>query len=74
MMPVKKIYIDSRQRVTDASNTANFKIELPYSYKMPDDTVFVICDVCIPHSWFTVEKGINRSIEFQVNVVGASTT
>ena len=41
---------------------------------MPDDTVFFICDVWIPHSWFTVETGINDSIYFQVNVVGVSTT
>ena len=41
---------------------------------MPADTVFFICDVCTPHLWFTVETGINESIDFQVNVVCVSTT
>ena len=41
---------------------------------MPADTVFFICDACTPHSWFTVETGINDSIDAHVNVFGASTT
>ena len=41
MLPVKKFYIDSRQSVSDVYNSANFRIELDRSYKMPPDTVFL---------------------------------
>ena len=32
-------YIDSRHATSDSENSANFKIELPYRFKMTDDTV-----------------------------------
>ena len=66
MLPVKKIYIDSRQSVTDTSNSSDFKIGLPYNYKMPPDTVFFICDVCVPPTWWTVEEGINDKLYFGI--------
>ena len=69
MLPVKKIYIDSRHSTNDSRDSSNFKIDLPYTYKMPSDTVFFITDVCIPHSWYTVELGINNRIYFQINVL-----
>ena len=67
MLPVKKIYIDSRQSVSDVYNSANFRIELDRSYKMPPDTVFFITDCCIPHSWMTVETGSNDNIYFMAS-------
>jgi hypothetical protein len=69
MLPIKKIYIDSRHSTAESVNSSNFKIELPYSYKMPSDTVFFITDVCIPHSWMTVEKDINNRIYFEINIM-----
>ena len=36
---------------------------------MPSDTVFFITDVCIPHSWYTVEFNINNRLYFQINVL-----
>lgn len=69
MLPVKKIYIDSRRSTHDSRDSSNFKIDLPYTYKMPPDTVFFITDVCIPHSWYTVEFGINNRLYFQINVL-----
>ena len=58
MLPATKIYIDSRQSVSDVQNSASFSVELDRSYKMPHDTVFFITDCCIPHSWMTVETGV----------------
>ena len=69
MLPVKQIYIDSRRSTADSNNSSNFKIELPYSYKMPPDTVFFITDVCIPHSWYTCEFDISNRPYFQINVL-----
>ena len=67
MIHAKKIYIDSRQSVSDVYNSANFRIELDRSYKMPPDTVFFITDCCIPHSWMTVETGSNDNIYFMAS-------
>ena len=49
MLPIKKIYVDSRHRTPDSIDTSNFKIELPYSVQLPDNTVFFVTDVSIPH-------------------------
>ena len=63
------MYIDSRRSTNESRDSSNFKIDLPYTYKMPADTVFYITDVCIPHSWYTVEFGINNRLYFQINVL-----
>ena len=53
-LPVKKIYIDSAFRRLDSVSASNFKIELPYTVKFNDNTIFYVDDVCIPHTWHTV--------------------
>ena len=55
MLPIKKIYVDSTYKTKDSVSNANFKIALPQTMFMPDNTVFYIDDVAIPHSWYTVE-------------------
>ena len=54
MLPVKKIYVDSKCKTADSVSDSNFKFQLPQSVFLPDDTKFFISDVCIPHSWYTV--------------------
>ena len=49
MLPLKKIYIDSRDRTVDSKSASNFKIELPNTVQMPENTVFFVTDVCVPH-------------------------
>ena len=39
MLPIKKIYVDSRHRTAESESSSNFKIELPYSITLPDNTV-----------------------------------
>ena len=34
------------------------------SIDLPENTFFIIDDVCIPHSWWTVEEGINDTLFF----------
>ena len=55
MLPIKKIYVDSKYKTKDSISDANFKITLPQTMFLPDNTVFYIDDVAIPHSWYTVE-------------------
>ena len=61
-LPLKKIYVDTRYRTSDSVSTSNFKIELPYSVVLPENSTFQLTDICIEHSWLTVETGINDTI------------
>ena len=70
MLPVKKIYVDSRQSTSDSQNSSNIKIELDRSYRLSPDTVYFITDICIPHSWMTVETGSNDDIYFMITENG----
>jgi hypothetical protein len=62
MLPLKKIYIDSRDRTPDSRSASNFKIELPQTVQMPDNTVFYVTDVCIPNVWKTIEENFNDKL------------
>ena len=67
MLPIKKIYIDSKFRTPDSISSSNFKYDLPESYLMPQNSAFYVCDVCIPHSWYTIEAGINNTFSLHVS-------
>ena len=60
MLPVKKIYVDSKYKTADSKSDSNFKFQLPQTCYMPDDTKFFISDVCIPHTWYTVNDFNNK--------------
>jgi len=59
MLPVKKIYLDSRFKTSDSKSHTDFKIDLGQSYYFPDDTYFYVDDVNIPNSWYSVESNSN---------------
>jgi len=65
MLPIKKICIDSRNRTADSVDASNFKIQLPYTIEMPDNTVFFVTDVCIPHVYQLIEAGVNDKLYFK---------
>ena len=52
-LPIKKVYIDSKYKTKDSKSDSNFKFELPQTCLMPNNCVFFVDDVAIPHSWFT---------------------
>ena len=60
MLPIKKIYIDSRFKSSSSDSHSNFSIDLPDTFLMPDDTGFYIDDVCTPHSWYPIEDQYNN--------------
>ena len=62
MLPLKKIYIDSRDRTVDSKSSSKFKIELPNTIQMPENAVFFVTDVCIPHVWKTIEADFNDKL------------
>jgi len=59
-LPIKKIYIDSKFKISGTDS--DFRCQLKDSYLMPENAVFKICDVCIPHSWTTIMTGINSKL------------
>ena len=67
MLPIKKIYIDSKHRTKDSLSSSHFKYDLPESFLMPDNCGFYVCDVCVPHSWYTIEHGINDKFYLHVS-------
>ena len=64
MLPIKKIYIDTRLKAPDSRSDSDFFIDLPATLLMPEDCGFYIDDVCLPHSWYTVEEGRNDKLCF----------
>ena len=62
MLPIKKLYIDSRDQTPDSISDSNFKIDLPQVMQMPPNSVFFITDVSVPHVWTTVEQGFNDKL------------
>lgn len=69
-LPVKKIYIDSKFRRADSVSSSSFKFELPYTLQLPDNAMFYVDDVCIPHNWYTVETGVNDQLYFRIQFAG----
>ncbi len=57
MLPIKKIYIDSRFKSSDSASNSDFKIDLPTTLLMTEDTGFYIDDVCVPRTWYPAEDG-----------------
>ena len=57
MLPIKKLDIGSRFKSSNSASHSGFKIDLPQNSLMPEDTGFYIDDVCMTHSWYSIEAG-----------------
>ena len=68
MLPIKKIYVDSRWKTASSNSDTDFSIQLPQNYFMPKNTVFFIDHVCIPVSWYSVQKGRNNKFYFKIGM------
>lgn len=69
-LPVKRVYIDTRFKTADSASTSHFRFELPRNLPLPDRCVFYVDDITIPHSWYTVEAGINDNLYFRYSLSG----
>ena len=69
-LPVKKIYIDSKFKTLDSFSNTNFKYQLPRNVTLPSNCTFYIDDVSIPHSWWTIEAGVNDRLFVQWYALG----
>ena len=68
MLPIKKIYVDSRWKTSNSKSDTDFSIQLPQNYFMPKNTVFFIYHVCIPVSWYSVQKNRNNKFYFKIGM------
>jgi hypothetical protein len=66
-LPIKKIYIDTKYKTHDSISNSNFETELPMSVTFPENSVFYIDDVSIPHSWYVIEAGVNDKLYIYVS-------
>ena len=67
MLPAKKIYIDSKFKTPDSKSTSDFKFELKETILLPQNTIAYIDNMTIPHSWYSIETGINDKLYIQVS-------
>ena len=67
MLPIKKIYIDSRFKSSDSRNDSDFYVTLPQNMLMPDGCGFYLDDISIPVSWYTIGKDVNDRLYYRVN-------
>lgn len=67
MLPVKKIYVDSRFKTPDSVSNSNFKFQLPRTLHMPKNTVFYVENFVCAHAWYSIEEGINDNLYMVIN-------
>jgi hypothetical protein len=64
MLPITKLYVDSRFKSSDSVSDSDFKIDIPINLLMPEHTGFYIDDVSIPVSWYTIDANRNNKLWF----------
>jgi hypothetical protein len=74
MLPIKKIYVDSREKTPDSKSHSDFFIDLPTTYLMPEDTGFYLEDIVIPVSWYPVTNFFSNALYIEVSKTGSTTS
>lgn len=62
MLPIKKLYIDSRFKAPDSVSDSDFYVDLPQTLLMPEGTGFYLDDISIPVSWYPIEQNRNNKL------------
>ena len=70
MLPVKKIYIDSRSKTDDSSSHTELRYDLGTTFYMPEGTNYYVDDVNIPNSGYSIEAGINNRMYVRYLLTG----
>ena len=71
-LPVRKIYIDTRFKSNDSTSNSDFRFQLGKSVFLLKDSTFCIDDINIPHSWNTIEAGVNDRLYVAWRLVEAN--
>jgi hypothetical protein len=56
VLPVRKIYVDSRYKTSNSKSNSDFKYELLESVSLPNKTVLFVDDVIIPVSFVNIDS------------------
>jgi hypothetical protein len=67
MLPIKKIYVDTRHKTPDSRSNSDFTVQLPETFHMPENAIFYVDDICIPYSWYTIETDTNDCLYLLVS-------
>ena len=59
-IPIRKLYIDSRQRTSGSSH--DFTVEIPQQLNFGKNVVACVQDFCCPHSSWTLQQGVNDQL------------
>ena len=62
VLPIKKIYVDTKYKAHSSISNSNFNVELLMSVTFPEKSMFYIDLVSIPHSWYVIEAGVNDKL------------
>ena len=68
MLKFKKVYIDSSYKVSGTSS--DFTIDLPETVQLENNMLCQIHEVSVPHSWYSIQKGVNDRIFVRVEHTG----
>ena len=68
----RKIYIDTKYKTKDSVSNSNFKIELPETVLLPEKCKAYLDEICIPHSFYTIETGITDKLYIHASTTGAN--
>jgi len=71
-LPCKKVLIDTVWKTASSRSNSDFLFELPESLTMPDNCVFYVDDVCVPHAWYTIETGVNDRFYVHIGSIDAN--
>ena len=66
-LEVQKIFIDSRYRTATSKSDSDFSIQLGRNIFLPEKCICHIEHCVIPHSWYTIEEGINDTMYYTVS-------
>jgi hypothetical protein len=59
MLSINKICVDSRFKTNSSRSSTDFSIELSETIMLGDSVGAIITDINIPHTWYTIEQGVN---------------
>ena len=66
MLPIKKLYIDSRFKSPDSVSDSDFYIDLPETLLMLEGTGFYLDDISIPVTWYPITENKNNIIYIEL--------
>jgi hypothetical protein len=68
MLPISKIYIDSRNRTSSSKSNTDFEIQFKEPINLPDNCVCIVGDVVFKNCFSTI-KEFNQNLYVRCDVV-----